>query len=93
VADLLAMDRPTLTANLKPLERPGLVVSTVDPPRPAAEPHGQGRALLAQAMPVWRATHAEVDARLARRGRRPSQRLTQLGLAGSEKRRRSVVIG
>jgi DNA-binding MarR family transcriptional regulator len=68
VADLLAMDRTTLTANLKPLERRGLVASTVDP----ADRRGrrlsltdQGRALLAQAVPIWTATHAEVDARLA----------------------------
>src|SRR5580698_6878300 len=31
VANLLAMDRTTLTAALKPLERRGLVVVTVDP--------------------------------------------------------------
>src|SRR3954462_13685256 len=31
VASLLAMDRTTLTANLKPLERRGLVALSVDP--------------------------------------------------------------
>src|SRR3954453_19871902 len=31
VASLLAMDRTTLTANLKPLERRGLLKITVDP--------------------------------------------------------------
>src|SRR5215471_1834082 len=31
VAQLLAMDRTTLTANLKPLERRGLINVTVDP--------------------------------------------------------------
>src|SRR5262249_14521944 len=31
VANLLAMDRTTLTANLKPLERRGLIKVTVDP--------------------------------------------------------------
>ncbi|HWW12293.1 MAG TPA: MarR family transcriptional regulator, partial [Brevundimonas sp.] len=31
VAETLAMDRSTVTANLKPLERTGLVTATVDP--------------------------------------------------------------
>ena len=31
VAQLLAMDRTTLTANLKPLERRGLLASAIDP--------------------------------------------------------------
>ena len=37
VADLLAMDRSTVTANLKPLERQGLVTVSVDPE--TGEPH------------------------------------------------------
>ncbi|GLK75741.1 MarR family transcriptional regulator [Methylopila jiangsuensis] len=67
VASLLAMDRTTLTANLKPLERRGLLTTAVDP----ADRRGRrlsltdaGRAALAAAMPIWRATHAEIDARL-----------------------------
>lgn len=64
VADLLALDRTTLTAALKPLERRGLV--TVKP-NPADRRSrlltltSDGRALLARAVPIWRETHAEVD--------------------------------
>ncbi|HWD56910.1 MAG TPA: MarR family winged helix-turn-helix transcriptional regulator [Stellaceae bacterium] len=65
VAALLAMDRTTLTAALKPLERRGLVTVTADP----ADRRGrqltltpQGQALLAAAWPVWRREHAAVDA-------------------------------
>ena len=61
---LLAMDRTTLTANLKPLERRGLVVVAPDP----NDRRGrrlrlteEGRALLRRAVPIWRATHDEVD--------------------------------
>jgi len=64
VAALLALDRTTLTANLKPLERRGLVKVTVD----AADKRGRrltltaaGRALLAAAVPVWKRTHAAID--------------------------------
>ena len=65
VADLLAMDRTTLTAALKPLERQGLLIIAVDP----ADRRGRrlslteaGRAALAAAMPVWEKTHAEIEA-------------------------------
>src|SRR6187200_1214607 len=44
IAALLGMDRTTLTANLKPLEREGLVDSTVDPA------DRRGRLLLLTAM-------------------------------------------
>ena len=64
VATLLAMDRTTLTANLKPLERRGLVETTVDP----ADRRGRrltlthaGRSLLRSAMPVWRRTQTEAE--------------------------------
>ena len=67
VAGLLAMDRTTLTANLKPLERRGLLTVGVDPDdrrsrRLALTPTGM--ALLARALPVWAQTHAEVEAGL-----------------------------
>lgn len=65
IATLLAMDRTTLTANLKPLERRGLVTVTVDP----ADRRGRhlaltaaGHGLLAAAFPVWQRTHAAIDA-------------------------------
>ena len=64
IAALLAMDRTTLTANLKPLERRGLVRVTID----AADRRSRrlvltarGRALLATAVPIWRDTHAAID--------------------------------
>jgi len=64
VATLLAMDRTTLTANLKPLERRGLLTSTTDPEDRRGrllELTGAGRQVLAAALPIWRGTHAEVD--------------------------------
>ena len=67
VADLLAMDRTTLTAALKPLERQGLLTIAVDP----ADRRGRrlsltdtGRAALAAAMPTWERVHAEIEALL-----------------------------
>ncbi|GGF13325.1 MarR family transcriptional regulator [Aliidongia dinghuensis] len=67
VAALLAMDRTTLTAALKPLERRGLIVVTADP----ADRRSRlmtltdaGQALLARAVPIWQQTHADVDAQL-----------------------------
>ena len=68
VSTLLAMDRTTLTANLKPLERRGLVAVSVDPQdrrgrRLALTP--AGRALLAAAVPIWREAHAAVDRRVS----------------------------
>jgi DNA-binding MarR family transcriptional regulator len=64
LAALLAMDRTTLTANLKPLERRGLVAIAVDP----ADRRGRrvtltdtGRALLRDAVPIWMRTHQQVD--------------------------------
>jgi DNA-binding MarR family transcriptional regulator len=67
VAALLAMDRTTLTAALKPLERRGLVKVMPDPAdrrsrRLILTPEGE--ALLASAMPIWEKTHREVEAQL-----------------------------
>lgn len=67
VAELLAMDRTTLTAALKPLERRGLVEVTVDPQdRRGRLLHltERGRDLLAEAAPVWEQTHAAMEAML-----------------------------
>lgn len=68
VAALLAMDRTTLTAALKPLERRGLVAILSNP----TDKRGrllsltaEGRALLAQAVPLWTVEHAALDADLA----------------------------
>lgn len=64
LAPFLAMDRTSLTAMLKPLERRGLVAVGTDgrdkrARRVAITP--EGAALLAAALPVWRAAHEEVD--------------------------------
>lgn len=64
VSALLAMDRTTLTADLKPLLRRGLVsVSADDKDRRSRRLSltGEGRALLAAALPVWREMHAAVE--------------------------------
>lgn len=64
VAELLVMDRTTLTAKLKPLVRRGLVEVSADEAdrrirhlvlTPA------GRAALAAAVPVWQREHAAVE--------------------------------
>jgi DNA-binding MarR family transcriptional regulator len=64
VAHLLAMDRTTLTANLKPLERRGLVTVTVDRTDKRSRRMAltsAGRSLLAAAVPIWKRTHAAID--------------------------------
>ncbi len=64
VSALLMLDRTTLTANLKPLERRGLVKVKVD----AADKRSRrliltaaGRAVLAAAAPIWKRTHAQTE--------------------------------
>ncbi len=67
VAQLLAMDRTTLTAALKPLQRDGLVDIEPDPADRRSrllKLTDQGHAVLARAMPLWRRTHAEIEAQL-----------------------------
>ena len=67
VASLLAMDRTTLTAALKPLERRGLVAVTLDPTdhrRRKLTLTPAGRAVLSRALPIWRSTHATIDSLL-----------------------------
>lgn len=69
VSAVLAMDRTTLTANLKPLEQRGFVKVTVDQSDKRSRRimlTAAGRARLAEALPVWRRTHAAIDRRLAR---------------------------
>lgn len=65
VAALLAMDRTTLTAALKPLQRRGLVAVSADPQDRRSRLlvlTGEGHALLAAALPVWRRTHEAIEA-------------------------------
>jgi DNA-binding MarR family transcriptional regulator len=67
VASLLAMDRTTLTAALKPLERRGLVKVAADPLDRRSRRlslTAKGNALLASAMPVWEQTHRDVESLL-----------------------------
>ena len=63
IAEELAMDRTTLTAALKPLERDGLVRTTTDPADRRARLisiTAEGRALLEQAVPRWQEAQAEL---------------------------------
>lgn len=64
VAALLAMDRTTLTANLKPLERRGLlsiIVDEADRRTRRLELTEAGRTVLEAAVPIWERTHASVE--------------------------------
>ena len=70
VAKLLAMDRTTLTAALKPLERRGLARIGVDPTDRRSRLlilTDAGRATLSAAVPIWREMHATVAAGLPTR--------------------------
>ena len=65
VTTLLAMDRTTLTAALKPLERRGLVTVTIDPADRRSRQltlTEAGRRLLAKALPIWQREHAAIGA-------------------------------
>ncbi len=86
VAALLGLDRTTLTANLTPLERRGLVSDAVD------DADGRtrrlvltqaGRSLLATAVPAWRREHAAIERRLPE-GRADRLRADLITLAGTE---------
>jgi DNA-binding MarR family transcriptional regulator len=67
LADLMAMDRTTVTALLKALERGGLIASEPDEDdrriRRIAITDA-GRARLEAALPIWRAEHARLKAAL-----------------------------
>ncbi len=65
VAATLAMDRTTLTANLKPIERRGLVSLAVDPQDRRSRRlalTAEGERVLAGAVPIWDATHRAIEA-------------------------------
>ena len=71
IAELLAMDRTTLTANTKTLAKRGLVSTSVDP----ADRRGRrltltaaGQELLASALPVWIATQKSAERKLVKAG-------------------------
>jgi len=62
---LLGMDRTTLTAALKPLEREGLVQVSVDPDDARSRRLAltrSGARTLARAIPIWRRAHAALNA-------------------------------
>jgi DNA-binding MarR family transcriptional regulator len=63
-ATLLAMDRTTLTAALKPLQRAGFVEVRVDPKDRRSRLlllTRAGKSLLASALPIWKRTHAQLE--------------------------------
>ncbi|KAA3514303.1 MarR family winged helix-turn-helix transcriptional regulator [Agrobacterium rosae] len=67
VANLLAMDRTTLTAALKPLQKRGLLSIEPDPKDKRGKRlklTAEGMAVLASAVPIWTRTHGEVEAQI-----------------------------
>ncbi len=67
VAEVLGMDRTTLTANLKPLERRGLMETRVDPEDRRSRRLAlteAGLQVLEIATPIWVRVHAETEALL-----------------------------
>jgi len=68
VASLLGMDRTTLTAALKPLERRGVIRAVADAKDRRTrlmELTIDGQSLLERALPIWERTHADLDRLLA----------------------------
>lgn len=69
IAEVLAMDRTTLTANLKPLERRGLVKIVTNPDDKRSR-HlmltATGRKVLATALSLWTRAQTEAEALLGR---------------------------
>ena len=64
VASLLAMDRTTLTAALKPLERRGLITIETDPADKRSRLMAltpAGMRLLSDVVPVWKRTHVVLE--------------------------------
>ena len=64
VASLLAVDRTTLTANLKPLERRGLLTVAVDKDdrrNRVIVLTARGRKLIRTAYPIWERTHEALE--------------------------------
>ena len=64
VASLLAMDRTTLTAALKPLERRGLIKIAADPKDKRSRLLRltvEGQRLLCSAVPIWERIHRAIE--------------------------------
>ena len=84
IAAFLAMDRTTLTAALKPLERRKLVKVSANPKDSRARLlnlTNAGHALLAQALPLWRAHHRAVEKALGQPAANLRQDLNALSWA------------
>jgi len=67
VARLLGMDRTTLTAALKPLERRGLLLVEADPADRRSRRlclTAEGHAVLWDALPIWKRTHVAIEVEL-----------------------------
>lgn len=82
VASDLGMDRTSLTAALKPLEREGLVASAgdaVDGRVRRLALTEAGRARLAAALPLWRRAQASADAKVGSRAALLRSDLNALG--------------
>ncbi|MEZ5657982.1 MAG: MarR family winged helix-turn-helix transcriptional regulator [Burkholderiaceae bacterium] len=88
LVSLLAIDRTTLTAALKPLQRRGLVISEADPADARSRRlrlTASGRNTLKRALPVWRATHAVLDGELGQtRAQRLHRDLGRVAAAGAD---------
>jgi DNA-binding MarR family transcriptional regulator len=68
VAALLAMDRTTLTAALKPLERRGLVKVAIDNDDKRSRRltlTAAGSVLLRKAFPLWKRAHANIERQIS----------------------------
>jgi DNA-binding MarR family transcriptional regulator len=69
VAALLVMDRTTLTAALKPLERRRLVEPSIDEADKRSRRMAltaAGRTLLKRALPIWKRSQVQLEERLGR---------------------------
>lgn len=91
LADFLAMDRTTLTAALKSLERRGLVVARLDEKDRRARRlflTDAGLEKLAAALPIWRREHEALDAELSQsEGQKLRNALRKLGAETQVKER------
>jgi DNA-binding MarR family transcriptional regulator len=85
VAAVLAMDRTTLTAALKPLARRGLVTVAVDEGDRRSRRlslTAAGRKTLRAALPIWRREHARIDMEVGARASSLDRMRSDLRLIG-----------
>jgi len=97
LAEFLAMDRTTLTAALKPLERRGLIQVSVDPDDRRSRLlrlTAKGRGLLGRALPIWKEHHAILEQETGPAdGLRQSLTELVIGKSGKDRPRRAVSKG